>query len=117
MEAAGVEPDISAENAELTDSVNARKEQNAMFAKSAYKLFLEFPERQQLYLPIRSAGESEVFLPHLYISSGSRRFDVYAPGRRAERRVSDRFAGANGLKFYHSYRTIASIRAAKPAQR
>jgi hypothetical protein len=37
VEAAGVEPDISIENAQLTDSVNARKEQNAMFAKSAYK--------------------------------------------------------------------------------
>jgi hypothetical protein len=31
------EPDISVENAQLTDSVNARNEQNAMFAKSAYK--------------------------------------------------------------------------------
>jgi hypothetical protein len=37
VKAAGVEPDVSIENAQLTDSVNARKEQNAMFAKSAYK--------------------------------------------------------------------------------
>jgi hypothetical protein len=33
----GVEPDISVENAQLTDSVNARNKQNGMFAKSAYK--------------------------------------------------------------------------------
>lgn len=37
VEAAGVEPAISIENTQLTDSVNARKEQNGMFAKSAYK--------------------------------------------------------------------------------
>jgi hypothetical protein len=37
VEAAGVEPAISIENAQLTDSANARNEQNAMFAKSAYK--------------------------------------------------------------------------------
>jgi hypothetical protein len=34
---AAVEPAISVENDQLTDSVNARNEQNAMFAKSAYK--------------------------------------------------------------------------------
>ena len=33
--AEGFEPDISIENAQLTDYVNARKGQNAMFAKSA----------------------------------------------------------------------------------
>ena len=37
VEAAGVEPDMSVENAQLTDSANARNEQNAIFAKSAYK--------------------------------------------------------------------------------
>jgi hypothetical protein len=47
VEAAGVEPDISIENTQLTDSVNARKEQNAMFAKSAYKQRTNFSSNSQ----------------------------------------------------------------------
>jgi len=37
VEAAGVEPDINVENAQLTDSDNSRNAQNAMFPKFAYK--------------------------------------------------------------------------------
>ena len=50
VEAAGVEPDISVENTQLTDSGYASFAGNAMISKSTvqtlYKLFLEFPERQ-----------------------------------------------------------------------
>ena len=37
VEAAGVEPDIGVENAQLIDSSNARNSQISMSAKSAYK--------------------------------------------------------------------------------
>jgi len=47
VEAAGVEPVISIENAQLTDSVNARNEQNAMFAKSAYKPRTNYSQNSQ----------------------------------------------------------------------
>jgi hypothetical protein len=55
VEAAGVEPDISVENTQLTDSGNASFAGNAMISKSTvqtlYKLFLEFPERQSSDIP------------------------------------------------------------------
>jgi hypothetical protein len=55
VEAAGVEPDISVENTQLTDSGNASFAGNAMISKSAvqtlYKLFQEFPERQSSDIP------------------------------------------------------------------
>jgi C-terminal processing protease CtpA/Prc len=55
VEAAGVEPDISVENTQLTDSGNASFAGNAMISKSAvqtlYKLFQEFPERQSPDFP------------------------------------------------------------------
>jgi hypothetical protein len=55
VEAAGVEPDISVENTQLTDSGNASSAGNAMISKSTvqtlYKLFLEFPERQSSAFP------------------------------------------------------------------
>jgi hypothetical protein len=55
VEAAGVEPDISVENTQLTDSGNASFAGNAMISKSTvqtlYKLFLEFPERQSSAFP------------------------------------------------------------------
>jgi hypothetical protein len=55
VEAAGVEPDISVENTQLTDSGNASFAGNAMISKSTvqtlYKLFLEFPERQSTAFP------------------------------------------------------------------
>jgi hypothetical protein len=48
--AVGVEPDISVENTQLTDSENASIAENAMISKSAvqrlYKVCLEFPELQ-----------------------------------------------------------------------
>jgi hypothetical protein len=48
--AAGVEPDISVENTQLTDSENASIAENATISKSAvqslYKDCLEFPELQ-----------------------------------------------------------------------
>jgi hypothetical protein len=48
VEAAGVEPDISAEDAQLIDSVIARIEMNSTISKSTvrslYSLFPEFPE-------------------------------------------------------------------------
>ena len=55
VEAAGVEPDISVENTQLTDSGNASFAGNAMISKSTvqtlYKLFLKFPERQSSDFP------------------------------------------------------------------
>jgi C-terminal processing protease CtpA/Prc len=55
VEAAGVEPDISVENTQLTDSGNTSFAGNAMISKSAvqtlYKLFQEFPERQSPDFP------------------------------------------------------------------
>jgi hypothetical protein len=48
VEAAGVEPDISVENAQLTDSVNARigiiSKNAKATVRSLYSLFLEFPK-------------------------------------------------------------------------
>jgi hypothetical protein len=53
--AVGVEPDISIENTQLTDSGNASFAENAMISKSTvqtlYKLFLKFPERQSSDFP------------------------------------------------------------------
>ena len=55
VEAAGVEPDISVENTQLTDSGNVSFAGNAMISKSTvqtlYKLFLKFPERQSSDFP------------------------------------------------------------------
>jgi len=54
VEAAGVEPDISIENTQLTDSENARIGTISKIAKttvrSLYSLFPEFPERPKLHL-------------------------------------------------------------------
>jgi hypothetical protein len=54
VEAAGVEPDISVENAQLTDSENARIGMISGIAKSAvrslYSLFPELPELPKLHL-------------------------------------------------------------------
>ena len=55
VEAAGVEPDISVENTQLTESRNASNSSNATIAKSAvqslYKDCLEFPELQHSDFP------------------------------------------------------------------
>jgi hypothetical protein len=60
VEAAGVEPDISVENTQLTDSGNASFAGNAMISKSTvqtlYKLFLKFPERQSSDFPLGEGG-------------------------------------------------------------
>ncbi len=54
MEAAGVEPDISAENAQLIDSENARIGMISRIPKSTvrslYSLFSELPELPKLHL-------------------------------------------------------------------
>ena len=55
VEAAGVEPDISVENTQLTDSENASNAENATISKSAvqslYKHCLKFPELQPSDFP------------------------------------------------------------------
>jgi hypothetical protein len=55
VEAAGVEPDISVENTQLTDFENARIAENATISKSAvqslYKHCLKFPELQPSDFP------------------------------------------------------------------
>ena len=55
VEAAGVEPDISVENTQLTDSENASIAENATISKSAvqslYKDCQEFPELQPSDFP------------------------------------------------------------------
>jgi hypothetical protein len=64
VEAAGVEPDISVENAQLTDSRNASFAGNAMISKSTvrslYSDCQQFPEPQpsDLLLQMRSALKS-----------------------------------------------------------
>jgi hypothetical protein len=54
-DAAGVEPDISVENTQLTDFENARIAENATISKSAvqslYKHCLKFPELQPSDFP------------------------------------------------------------------
>ncbi len=54
VEAAGVEPDISVENAQLIDSENAQIGVTSKIAKSTvrslYSLFPEFPEFPKLHL-------------------------------------------------------------------
>jgi hypothetical protein len=54
VEAAGVEPDIDIENAQLIDSGNARIGMNTKIAKSTvrslYSLFPELPELPKLHL-------------------------------------------------------------------
>jgi hypothetical protein len=67
VEAAGVEPDIGVENAQLIDSGNARISMISRIAKSAvrslYSLFPEFPELPNLHLqtsPTLTKGHSEV---------------------------------------------------------
>jgi hypothetical protein len=55
VEAAGVEPDISVENTQLTDSEIASNAENATISKSAvqslYKVCQEFPELQPSDFP------------------------------------------------------------------
>jgi hypothetical protein len=64
VEAAGVEPDISVENAQLTDSRNASFAENAMISKftvqSLYSDCQQFPEPQpsDLLVQMRSALKS-----------------------------------------------------------
>ena len=57
VEAAGVEPAISVENTQLTDSGNASIAENATISKSAvqslYKDCLKFPELQPSDFPAR----------------------------------------------------------------
>ena len=67
VEAAGVEPDIGVENAQLIDSGNARIGMNTKIAKSTvrslYGDFPEFPELPKLHLqtsPTLAKEHSEV---------------------------------------------------------
>jgi len=105
VEAAGVEPDISVENTQLTDSGNVSFAGNAMISKSTvqtlYKLFLKFPERQSSDFPSwrkrrilkrsynsytsADAGQELncVCLPAILIrSSGCAKVEVFSPRYR-----------------------------------
>ena len=61
VEAAGVEPDISVENAQLTESLNAGIAESVTISKSAvrslYSLFPELPELPTLHLSDVPFGE------------------------------------------------------------
>jgi len=61
VEAAGVEPDIGVENAQLIDSGNARNGMNTKIAKSTvrslYGDFPELPELPKLHLQTASFDE------------------------------------------------------------
>jgi hypothetical protein len=87
VEAAGVEPEISIENTQLTDSENASNAENAMISKSAvqrlYKVCQEFPELQpsDLSPQMRSTLKSSCNIYTLVLSCmlfGSRETPVIA---------------------------------------
>lgn len=65
VEAAGVEPGISIENTQLTDSGTASNAEKATIFKSAvrslYKHCPNFPELQPSDLPLQKTKHSKVF--------------------------------------------------------
>ena len=68
VEAAGVEPDISVENTQLTDSENASISENATISKSSVQItYKDFPELQNFQASPALAQHAEV-LSHLYTS-------------------------------------------------
>ena len=68
VEAAGVEPDISVENTQLTDSENASISENATISKSSVQItYKDFPELQNFQVSPALAQHAEV-LSHLYTS-------------------------------------------------
>jgi hypothetical protein len=79
VEAAGVEPAISVENNQLTDSENARNAENATISKSAvqslYKHCLKFPELQPSDFSRSAQEHSEALLQYF------RRRPVQATGK------------------------------------
>ena len=67
-EAAGVEPDISVENTQLTDSGNVSIAENATISKSSVQItYKDFPELQNFQASPALAQHAEV-LYHLYTS-------------------------------------------------
>jgi hypothetical protein len=67
-EAAGVEPAISIENTQLTDSENASVAENATIAKSSVQItYKDFPELQNFQVSPALAQHAEVLL-NIYTS-------------------------------------------------
>ena len=61
MEVAGIEPDISNENAQLIDSENASNSSNATIAKSYVQItYKDFPELQNFQASPALAQHAEV---------------------------------------------------------
>ena len=72
MEAAGVEPDISIENTQLTDSENASISENATISKSSVQItYKDFPELQNFQAFPALAQHAEVLF-NIYTSIGCR---------------------------------------------
>ena len=68
VEAAGVEPAISVENTQLTDSENARNSSNATIARSSVQIaYKDFPELQNFQAPPALAQHAEVLF-YIYTS-------------------------------------------------
>jgi len=74
VEAAGVEPDISVENTQLTDSGNASFSWNTMISKSSVQItYKDFPELQNFQTSPALAQHAEVFF-YIYTSLTSRKY-------------------------------------------
>lgn len=72
MEAAGVEPEISVENTQLTDSENASIAENATISKSSVQItYKDFPELQNFQASPALAQHAEVLF-NIYTSIGCR---------------------------------------------
>ena len=68
VEAAGVEPAISVENTQLTDSENASNSSNATIAKSSVQItYKDFPELQNFQASPTLAQHAEVLF-YIYTS-------------------------------------------------
>ena len=75
VEAAGVEPDISVENTQFTDSENANNSSNATIAKSSLQITCkDFPELQNFQVSPSLAQHAEVLFD-IYTSIGCRQND------------------------------------------
>ena len=68
VEAVGVEPDISIENTQLTDSGNVSIAENATISKSSVQIaYKDFPELQNFQAPPALAQHAEVLF-YIYTS-------------------------------------------------
>ena len=75
VEAAGVEPDISVENTQLTDSGNTSNSSNATIAKSSVQItYKDLPELQNFQAPPTLAQHAEVLF-YIYTSIMCRQND------------------------------------------